>query len=90
MLLLFGPTHDSLDDKQPSPSLDTVSTIKFKNCQSEKTTESVSDLRPGVEDSGSECHSLFLVEDRKEEDSTREESGLGETCLIRTALLKAG
>ena len=67
-----------------------MSTVKLQNCQSEETTESVSDLRSGVEDSRSEGHLLFLVEDREKEDGAGEESGLGETCDIRYVPLEAG
>jgi len=67
-----------------------VGAIKLQDCQSEETTESISDLRPGIEDSGSERHLLFLVENRKKEDSAREEGGFGEACDIRSVPLEAG
>jgi hypothetical protein len=73
----WGLTHDTFDDEQPSPAFETVGIIELKDGESEETTEGITDLRSRVQDSGSEGHSLFLVENRKQED-----------CLFLLGVLK--
>jgi len=57
-------THDAFNDEQPSPSLDTVCPLELEDGEGEQSTKSVTNLGTRVEDSGSESHSLFLIEDR--------------------------
>lgn len=66
-------THDTLDDKQPSPALDTMSAVELKNGERKETTKGVSDLGSGVQNRRSKRHAFLFVKHREEKDCSGEE-----------------
>lgn len=53
--------------------------IEVEDCNSEKTTKGVAELGTRVENGCAKGELLPVVEERKEEDGTREEHGFNET-----------